>query len=64
MSVANYDSFHNPDVALSGFLNTFENVINVLALITTVRIKKKTEVNGLMEKMLRIFTLEINYKEV
>ena len=41
MSVANYDSFHNPDVALSGFLNTFENVINVLALITTVRIKKK-----------------------
>ena len=42
VSFPNYNSFDNLDLAYSDFLNRLENVINVLALIKTVRIKNST----------------------
>ena len=42
VSFPNYNSFDNLDLAYSDFLNRLENVINVVALIKTVRIKNNT----------------------
>ena len=42
VSVPNYDSFDNHDLAYSDFTSRLEGVINVVALIKTVRIKNNT----------------------
>ena len=42
VSVPNYDNFDNHDLAYSDFTSRLEGVINVVALIKTVRIKNNT----------------------
>ena len=39
VSIPNYDSFENLDLAYSDFISRFESVINVIAPIKSVRIK-------------------------
>ena len=42
VSIPNYDTFGNPDLACSDFISRLESVINVVAPINTVRVKNNT----------------------
>ena len=59
VSIPNYDNFDNPDLAYSDFISRLESVINVVVPIKTVG-KKRTQGNGLMEKLGKRFINEIN----
>ena len=41
VSIPNYGSFDNPDIAYSEFISRFKSVINVIAPIESVRIRNK-----------------------
>ena len=58
-SIPNYDNFGDSDLAYSDFISRLESVINVVAPIKTVG-KKRTQGNGLMEKLGKRFINEIN----
>ena len=59
LSIPNYDSFDNPHVAYSDFINKHKSVINVVAPIKTVRIENSP--SGLMEKLQVTFAHDICY---
>ena len=41
-SFANYDNFHNPDIAYNDFINKLGSVVNAVAPFKTVRVKNNT----------------------